>query len=349
MEPVLIVDDEASVRDLLARWLGGAGYRVATAESADAAIGEMNRQAAAVVFADVRMPGRDGLSLARELRERYPETAVIMATSLHDLDTAVQSLRSGVVDYLVKPFSRDDVREAAGRGLAWHQAAVRTRRRLERLEAEARGRQEQVEQALLEILHASEGALDAILSLLKIRDRAAGEHARRVADWALSIAGALGLPPERIAEIERGALLHDVGKIAMPDAVLHKSANLTSDERRTMDEHPMLGYHVLRRVPLLAGVAEMVRSSHERFDGRGYPDGLAGEAIPLGSRIVAVADAFDAMTSGRVYRGSMLVDEACREIVRASGTQFDPRVVSAFLRAMERPDDRTVGLEAKVG
>jgi len=332
--PVLIVEDENGVRDLMARWLQASGYAVTAAASAEEALEKMDNVAPAVALCDIRMPGRDGLWLADQLRRRYPETAVIMATGVQDVGSAVTSLRHGVIDYLMKPFGRDRLREAVQRGLEWHRAALDARRWRETLQAEAHGRRVQLGEALAALRIDSPEALDGMLAMLTIRDRSAYAHAYRVSGLSARIARGMGLDDDAVPTIERGALLHDVGKLAMPDAVLRKPAPLTNDEQQIIRTHPQLGYDLLKDLPYLREAAEIVYCTHECYGGSGYPRGLRGDDIPLGSRIVAVADTYDTMTHPRVFRDAVSSSEAVMEVSRCAGTQFDPRVVDAFCRIL---------------
>jgi putative nucleotidyltransferase with HDIG domain len=329
-QTVLVVDDETGVRDLLSRWLVAVGYDVTAASGADEALHVMEGGAAAVALCDIRMPGHDGLWLADRLRREYPETAVIMATGVQDVDPAVQSLRHGVVDYLTKPFGRDRLREAISRGVQWHRSACETRRWRESLNRELQARHARLGEAIAALPIESDEAVDALLSMLTMNQRSAYEHAYRVAATSVSLARALGLDEADVAIVERGALLHDLGKLALPEALLRKPAPLSAEERDLVRQHPCLGSELIARVPYLASAAAVVRDAHERVDGLGFPRGNRGYDVWIGARIVAVADAFDTMTRPRVFRNAISESEAFDELERCSGTQFDPRVVDAF-------------------
>jgi response regulator RpfG family c-di-GMP phosphodiesterase len=332
---VLIVDDENGVRDLMSRWLEAGGYTVTTASNAEEALGRLDDVAPAVALCDIRMPGHDGLWLAERIRQRSPETAVIMATGVQDVGPAVESLRSGVIDYLTKPFGRDRLREAVLRGLDWHRSAWDARRWRESLEREVEIRLARISDAIAALRIDNDEAVDGMLSMLTLTDRDAYAHAYRVAALAVSVARQLGVSEDRIAAIEHGALLHDVGKLAMPEAILRKPAPLTTEEQLLVRRHPIIGSGLMAGVPYLGSGVDVIRSAHERMDGLGYPDGLRGGDIPLGSRIVTVADAYDTMTRPRVFRDAISPAEAVLELERCSGTQFDPAVVAAFRRVAE--------------
>lgn len=332
--PVLIVDDENGVRDLISRWLESGGYAVASAADADQAMTLIEDSPPAVAVCDIRMPGHDGLWLADRIRREHPETAVIMATGVQDVGAAVESLRHGVVDYLTKPFGRDRLREAVVRGYEWHRAAVDSRRWRESLETEMRSRHARLAGAIAALRIDSDEALDAMLSMLTMTDRDAYAHAYRVAALSASMARVLGVPDEEIPTIERGALLHDLGKLTMPEALLRKPAPLTLEEQTLIRMHPRLGSELIRDVPYLLDASLVVRDAHERLDGLGYPRGVRSENLPLSARIVTVADAYDTMTRPRVFRDAIAPAEALQELERCSGTQFDRRVVDALTRVL---------------
>lgn len=331
---VLVVDDENGVRDLMSRWLETGGYTVASAACADEALGLIAEAPPAVALCDIRMPGHDGLWLADRIRHQHPETAVIMATGVQDIDAAVESLRHGVVDYLTKPFGRDRLREAVVRGLEWHRSAIDSRRWRESLEAEMQSRHSRLSDAIAALRIDSDEALDAMLSMLTIADQDAYTHAYRVAALSASLGRILGVGDEEIATIERGALLHDLGKLAMPEALLRKPAPLTFEEQTLMRMHPTLGSDLIREVPYLTGASAVVRDAHERLDGLGYPRGVRSDVLPISARIVTVADAYDTMTRPRVFRDAISPADALLELERCSGTQFDRRVVDALTRVL---------------
>jgi putative nucleotidyltransferase with HDIG domain len=331
---VLVVDDENGVRDLMSRWLESGGYAVASASCANEALGLMETAPPAVALCDIRMPGHDGLWLADRIRHQFPETAVIMATGVQDVGAAVESLRQGVVDYLTKPFGRDRLRAAVVRGIEWHRTARDSRRWRDTLEREMQMRHARLSSAIAALHIDSDEALDAMLSMLTIGDRDAYAHAYRVAALSVSVARALGLSDAEVATIERGALLHDIGKLAMPEALLRKPAPLTLEEQSLIRMHPALGSELIQAVPYLVAAAAVIRDAHERMDGLGYPRGLRSDDLWIGARIVTVADAYDTMTRPRVFRDAITPTEAFLELERCSDTQFDRRVVEALKRVL---------------
>ncbi len=332
--PVLVVDDEASIRDVLARWLQLRGYRVLTAGDADEALARMRDEPAAVALCDIRMPGHDGLWLLARLRNDFPDTAVVMATGLQDVGPAVQSLRRGVVDYLTKPFTPDQLGEAVQRAMEWHVNLSSERRWAEQLEREAVEREARVRQAIRVLAIDSDESVDALLSVLTVQNRPAYAHARRVATLAVLLCDRLGRADREKRIIRRAALLHDVGKSALPPAIVDKPAPLTGEEYELVRTHPMRAHRLLSPIPFLAEAATIVRAVHERPDGCGFPDGIAGAHIPLGSRIIAIANTYDAMTTLRAYRDAIPTGEALTELERGAGTQFDATLVPLFVNLL---------------
>ncbi len=334
-DSVLVVDDEQGIRELIARWLASGGYDVRTASNADEALDRVHDRAPAVALCDIRMPGRDGLWLAQHIRQQAPETAVIMATGVQDVTSAVTSLRQGVIDYLTKPFGRERLRESVIRGVEWHKAAADTRRWRESLDAEVDERRRRLSDALDSLTIDGDAALDGLLSVLTLSDRDAYAHAYRVAALAASVGRALGLGEDDLTSLERAALLHDVGKLAMPEAVLRKPAPLTPEEQAVIRQHPQIAADLIAQVPYLSDAAELVRDAYERVDGLGYPNGTPALDVALGARIISVADAFDAMTRPRVFRDAISPREALLELDRCAGTQFDAQVVDVFRRLVQ--------------
>lgn len=331
---VLVVDDETGVRDLLTRWLAG-GYDVQTASSASEALRRVNGDPPAVAVCDIRMPGHDGLWLAQQIRQTAPETAVIMATGVQDAASAVTSVQRGAIDYLTKPFGRDRLHESVSRGVEWHRSAREARRWREALEGDLEARRREIAATLTSMAVDSETAVDRMVSAL-VPDAQARGHAHRVSALAARMADEVRLSGPGRDALKGAALLHDVGKLAIPDAILRKPAPLTPEEQAIVRLHPAIAFDLLAPFPWLAAAARVVRHSHERVDGLGFPDGLRGDEIPRASRIIAIADAFETMIHARVFRDAISPREARLEVMRCGGTQFDPEMVEVFLRVADR-------------
>jgi response regulator RpfG family c-di-GMP phosphodiesterase len=331
MHAVLVVDDESAIRSLVARWLQQKGYVVRLAGSAEQALAEMSHDPAVVALCDINMPGKDGLWLAGELRRLYPETAVVMASGAREFSAAVASLRHGAIDFLVKPLGRDHLCEAIARGVEWHVEAVAARARREELELDLRARMTQISSALAAVSISSTEMLDGVFRLVTVQDPAGYGHGQRVRDLSVRIATQMGLPDPQITLISHAALLHDLGEILIPHAIMYKTSALTDSEQDLVRRHPRIGHDLVKTVPFLKATAPIILSSHERFDGTGYPEGLIGADLPLESRIIACADAFDAMTCRDTYRSRLASRDALAEMDRCRGSQFDPLVVDALL------------------
>ncbi|MBI4521422.1 MAG: response regulator [Gemmatimonadetes bacterium] len=327
MDSVLVVDDEAGARSLMTRWVRTIGYEARAVSNAEQALSAMGAEPAGVAVCDICMPGHDGLWLAGQLRERYPETAVIMATALPELDPALASLQVGAVDYLLKPFSRDQLRRVMERALTWRRTVVDARQWRQTLNRELQVRQRDMMAAVAHAHDSMARACDAMLDMLVARDAAARGHAERVSRLAIALAHEAGIREPELSDLERAAILHDVGKIAIPEALLCKPAQLAPDERAILHECPVIGADVIKSVPSLQRAADLVLATREWYNGYGYPFGLAGSAIPLGSRVIAVADVFDVLTHTQAYRTAMAPGDALSELRMAAGRQFDPIVV----------------------
>jgi putative two-component system response regulator len=329
---VLVVDDEHGVRDLMCRWLQAIGCEVVSASGAAEALGLIEHSPPAVAVCDIRMPGFDGLWLADRIRRQAPETAVIMASGVHDADTAAARLGNGIVACLTKPFGRERLHEAVARAIEWHLMARDARWWRERLKQEVKARKALLAETISARPIDSDPALRAMLSRVLSRDPDAHQHAVRVASLASAIAGELGLPVEEVGTIRRAALLHDLGKQVLPEAVLRKPAPLTPDERTIVQMYPELGSELIQGMPYLEDAAAIVAEAQERPDGLGYPVGLSDDEVSKAARIIAAVDAYDTMTRSRVFRDALGAAEALLEMDRCSGTQFDPEVVAVLKR-----------------
>lgn len=323
----LVVDDEPPVRQAMVRVLEGAGYRVLSADSGAAAIGVLEREPIALVTSDLQMPGMDGSQLLGVVRSRWPEVAIVMVTGVAELDTAVQLLQAGAFDYITKPFAIDEVRARIRQALDKRRLVMENRRYQLHLAELVRQQAARIEELFLE-------AVQTLVHALEAKDSYTQGHSARVSTYAGQTARQLGLPDPEVQLIELAAEMHDVGKIGVRESVLFKGGRLTDEEYRHIMDHTVIGARIL--APLFKNAPQalaIVRSHHERMDGLGFPDRLKGNQVPFYARLVSVVDAFDAMTSGRTYRAALSVERALAELKANAGSQFDPDVVSAFLRA----------------
>ncbi|BDG07712.1 HD domain-containing phosphohydrolase [Anaeromyxobacter paludicola] len=328
---ILIVDDDASVRDVIAVLLTEEGYACTTASSADEALERARGGDFELCISDMKMPGKGGLWLLERLRAEHPSLAMVMLTAYGETEAAVECLREGASDYLLKPPKLTELVRSIERALARRRLELARQRYRKSLETRVLEKTAELSHALRQVEQSYQTTLDALVAALDAREHETSDHSQRVVRYTLAIADRLGLPQSQLPDIARGALLHDIGKIGVPDAILLKPGKLTPAEWEEMRRHPHVGWTILRSIPFLEAPAEIVLAHQERYDGRGYPRGLSGDAIPLGARIFAIADTLDAMTSDRPYRQRQSFAAAIAEVARCSGTQFDPRCVEAFL------------------
>jgi putative nucleotidyltransferase with HDIG domain len=260
---------------------------------------------------------------------------VVMVTAVHDISVALAAIRNGAYDYLLKPFEREQLLNTVSRALENRRLKVENRTYQTNLESLVKARTEQLQAAMANLERSYDITLEALGDALDLKDAETEGHSRRVTLFTIAIAQALGLPREQIAVIARGAFLHDIGKMAIPDAILRKPDKLDANEVTIMQEHAWRGYQILKKIPFLTEASEIVYSHQERFDGTGYPRRLKGTEIPLGARIFSIADTLDAITSDRPYRPAQSLAAARAEIQKWAGRQFDPEIVKVFL---EMPD-----------
>ena len=328
---ILIVDDDESVRDVISVLLSEEGYNCAVASGAEMAIDLATQDETPLVISDMKMPGRDGLWLLETFREKFPDTSVIMLTGYGDTEAAVDCLRRGAVDYLLKPPKLTDLIRSIERALAKRRIELARKRYQKKLERKVRDRTTELRSALKNIASTYQNTLLALVTALDAREHETSDHSQRVVQYTTAVAVRMSIKGAELDEIGRGALLHDIGKIGVPDAVLLKPGKLTPEEWVDMRRHPDIGYQMIQQIEFLSIPANIVLSHQERWDGQGYPRNLRREEIHIGARIFAVADTLDAMTSDRPYRKGTTFANAVTEISRCGGTQFDPEVVRAFL------------------
>jgi len=330
-ERILIVDYEPHARSATAAILEKEGYRLGVAfNSRDAVSRLLNDSPYDLILADVVLNDADGIGTIEKMRATAPDTPLIVTTGLRDIDAAISAIRLGVSDYLLKPFEPVQLLDTVNRAMERRRAARQNEIDKQNLEELVTARTDLLRAAIADLEQAYDITLEALGDALDLKDAETEGHSRRVTAYAIALARAMGLKGEEIRVVSRGAFLHDIGKMAIPDAILLKPGKLDRQERQMMREHCVRGYQILKKIPFLQDAAEIVYSHQEHFDGSGYPRGLKGEDIVLGARIFAVADALDAITSDRPYRRANTFEAARKEILRCSGTQFDPEVVKVY-------------------
>jgi len=328
---VLIVEDDAGVRGALREVFATDGYRCRLAVNGREGLEAFQRERPPLTLTDIKMPVMNGLEFLKRARAIDGDAAIIVITGVGDMKTAIESLKCGAYDFILKPVNIEAVLISAERALERRQLLMERREYHTMLERRVAEATRDLAEALTELKDTYRTTLEALGSALDTRDIGTHAHSRRVVGYSLALARAYRLPERQLRDIEHGVLLHDIGKIGIPDGILLKPGPLRPDEWEIMRTHPDLGRRLVEPIPFLRGAVPIVYHHHERWDGTGYPAGLRGEAIPLGARIFAVADAFDAMTFDRPYSAAISLEAARQEIARCSGEQFDPGVVEAFL------------------
>jgi putative two-component system response regulator len=333
----LIVDDEPRLRQILAHLMRADGFQCVEAGNGVEALEELARQSITLLLTDMEMPKMSGIELLKQVRQKYPDVAVVMVTGNADVETAVGALSLGAMDYITKPFQLDEVRARVQQALEKRRLLLENRDYQLNLEVKVKVQQRRLEDLFLAGVQSLSAALEA-------KDPYTRGHSERVAEYSMSIARHFGLNAELIRQIELGGRVHDIGKIGVREAVLNKKGPLTPEEYEHIMTHPVIGWRIL--APLLGDAPRslnIVRWHHERFDGKGLPDRLSGQGIPLEARIVAAADTLDAITSDRPYRSSeRTLSMAVEELVRNSGTQFDPDVIAALVAVTKRGELRLI-------
>jgi response regulator RpfG family c-di-GMP phosphodiesterase len=323
-----VVDDDARVRRSVSRIVESHGLAVLEASSGVEALAVLERAGEVpLCISDIYMPEMDGLTFLREALGRYPDMAFVMLTGVADVTTAVECLKLGALDYIAKPVLVEEVRARVDKALEKRDLVLQNRFYQKNLESRVRELDRANRQALV-------NGVQTLVHALEAKDAYTSGHSARVSRYAVKTAVQLGYTAERLEQVRLGGELHDIGKIGTREDILHKPGPLTPEEFQHVKGHAALGERIL--APFLTEsptVLGIVRSHHERLDGGGFPDGLSGDRIPREARIVAVVDAFDAMTTSRAYRSPRTPADALDELRRCAGTHFDPEAVEAFLRA----------------
>lgn len=336
---LLVVDDEEPVRRLLARFFTSRGYMVECAESGPVALAALDAAPFALMLCDLRMPGMHGIEVVQSALREHPDLAVIVLTAVDDARTATQALGDGALDYLVKPVDHALLDVAVERAL--HQRGLRMeQRRVEQLiRDEVEQRTAELERERLALRDMSVAIVQSLVTAMEAKDEYLRGQSHRVAQLAASIAAEVGLSEEIVEQVRLAGRLHEVGRIGVREAVLHKRGSLTEDEVGHIRDHLRIGVEILAPLTHLGPVLTFVQDHHERWDGKGYDRGLEGSEISIGGRILAAADAFQAVTSRRAYRNPLAPARALEYLGEVSGTALDPTVYAALRCVVERGDN----------
>lgn len=330
---IVLVDDEASVLGVLRDLLENAGYEVHCFLEGGKALAYLkeNQGWTDLILTDQKMPGISGVDLLRQAHAEDPAVVGLLMTGYSTLENAVEAFRAGAFDFISKPTHLDSLGISLNRALQHRRVLVENLLYQDKMARLVEERGEQLKEMTKHLEFSYQFMLESLVSLLEAREPLTGEHTKRVTGMAVALATRMGIEGEALEVIRRGASLHDVGKIAIPDAILLKDGPLSPEEWEIMKTHVEIGYSILRSNSYMREVAELVHSHHENFDGSGYPRGLKGEEICLGARIFSVVDAYDAIRSTRTYSGVHSPEAVVREIRRCAGSQFDPEVVRALV------------------
>ena len=346
MENILVVDDEEAIREVVSTMLESKGYHCTSVQNGRVAQEQVRLTTPDLVLSDMIMPEMDGLKLLEWMRQYDPDVPVIMVTAIHDISTALEAIRRGAYDYILKPFEKEQLFLGVGRALQHRRLVIDNRNYQRELEQKVEERTRRLQLAVEQLEQSYDDTLEALGSALDLKDAETEGHCQRVTAFCISIAKSMPVPDGYLPILARAAFLHDIGKMAIPDGILRKPGPLNDDEKQIMRKHCEIGYNMLIRIPFLGDAAEIVLAHQEFYDGSGYPRGLKGEQIPLGARIFTIADSLDAMISDRPYRRALPMSHAREEIKRCSGSQFDPQVVDVF---MSIPEQHWVDLRENLG
>ncbi len=325
-EKILIVDDDEGIRNLFSETLEELGYKCETAENGFECLERIyGGNIYDIVLLDVQMPKLNGIETLKKIKVHSPDLSIIIVSASREIENVRLALKEGAYDYIFKPFDIQEVQTVIRRTVERANLIKENRDYQQNLERKVIGQTQ-------ELVGLYANTLEALVLALDLREHETGYHSYRVTEYALTLARRMRLKESDLSVIAKGALLHDIGKIGVPDNILLKPDTLSHDEWGIMKKHPVFGYKLLKKIEFLEEAAQIVLNHHERYDGNGYPQGLSDEDITVGARIFSVVDALDAMTSDRVYRESIPFDRAIETIVNNSGSQFDPEVVKAFIK-----------------
>jgi putative two-component system response regulator len=335
---VLVVDDQPQVRGLIRSLVEGRGDRCLVAGDGATARRALAEHEVDLVLCDIDLGGESGLDIVQWLQLEHPAVATVMITAVDDSELAETALGFGAYGYIIKPFRTNDVLIAIQNALRRRTLELAVDEQRERLTQTIAERTATLASTVGQLRASEEETIHRLALAAELRDEETGQHIARVGCSAGLLAGRLNFAPNQVKLLRLASQLHDIGKIGIPDDILHKTGPLSAAERTVMEQHPAIGHGILSesRSPLMQTAATIALSHHERWDGGGYPFGLAGEHIPLAGRIVAVADVFDALTTGRPYRPAFSAEEATARIRAGRGGHFDPRIVEVFLDSRDR-------------
>jgi len=331
-ERILVVDDEEVICNVLERRLTREGYSCTTANNGKEALNHFYKNSFSLIISDMKMPEMTGVELLQKVKAIDPKMKMIMVTAYPDIDLAVNAMRLGAYDFIIKPADLDLIVMSVKKALESKRLEEEIEAYHNRMEELVEERTAKLQQSYRTLKKAHLDSVKVLAEAIDAKDPYTRGHSDRVKRMSLAIAKKMGFSEERLENLEYGALLHDIGKIGIKDEVLQKQGPLSNEEYQYIREHPLIGVKIVEGVEFFKDKIPMIRHHHEHYDGRGYPDGLSGEAIPLEARIISLPDAFDAMTSARPHRGVMPLQNVLAELEKCKGRQFDPKMLEIFLR-----------------
>ncbi len=330
-ERILIVDDEEVICNVLERRLTKEGYLCTTAHNGKEALSRFYKDTFSLIISDIKMPEMNGIELLQRVKAIDPKMKMIMVTAYPEIDLAVNAMKLGAYDFIIKPADLDLIVMSVRKALESKRLEEEIEAYQNRLEELVEERTIKLQQAFRTLKKAHLDSVKVLAEAIDAKDPYTRGHSDRVKRMSLAIAREMGFSEERLESLEYGALLHDIGKIGIKDEILQKQGPLNGEEYEYIKEHPLIGVKIVEGVEFFKDKIPIIRHHHEYYDGSGYPDGLAGEAIPIEARIISLPDAFDAMTSARPHRGVMPLQDVLMELERCKGRQFDPKVLDVFL------------------
>ena len=336
IQAVLVVDDEEPIRNALKKFLTQQQFEVYTAASGEEALQQLKRHHLALMLCDIRMPGMSGVDLVPQAIEAEPDLAILMLTAVNDATSAALCMQRGAMDYLTKPIELADLGRAVHRALKRREMLAENRHLNQWLKEEVTTRTAELQRERMRMERISTATLEALVNAMEAKDPYLRGHSARVADLSATIAAEYGLSDDVVEQVRVAGRLHDLGKIGTRDDVVNKEGPLTPDEFEHVKQHVVIGSQILAPLSHLGDVITYVRHHHERWDGSGYPDGLSGEAIPIGARVIGAAEVYDALSTSRPYQDKLTPEQAVEHMAHLSGTVLDPKVYEALVMVVSR-------------